>query len=53
VAQYDFASLAALEAKLSQLPRGTAFAWHSWSEEPTDFARIDAVVKKLGMTLER
>jgi hypothetical protein len=53
VAQYDFDSLAALEAKLSQFPRGTAFTWHSWAEEPGDFARIKGVVEKRGMTLER
>jgi hypothetical protein len=53
VAQYDLSSVEALEAKLAQFPRGTAFLWHSWDEGPGDFEGVHRALEALGMTLAR
>ncbi len=53
VAQYELDTFPALEAKLSQFPRGTAFRWHAWAEDPADFPRVKRALDQRGLTIER
>jgi hypothetical protein len=55
VAQYVVDSMAELQAKLAQFPRGTRFAWQPIWRLPSDaapIAAIEAFVTARGMSLE-
>jgi hypothetical protein len=51
VAQYNLDSLAALEAKLAQFPRGTAFVVRGWDASSADLARVKRLIERRGMSV--
>jgi hypothetical protein len=51
VAQYNLDSLAALEAKLAQFPRGTAFVVRAWEASPADLTRVTRLIERRGMSV--
>lgn len=53
LAHYELDSLAAVEQKLSQFPRGTHFVWRPYDDVPGELERARKLVAKYGHTLTR